>query len=211
MGTGGVSPAAHPVTVEPGPTAAAVTSGERRIPGEPGVWIFLFGDMLVFGAFFATFMYQRAQAPELFDESRRTLSIGIGLTNTLVLLTSSLFVVTAIRAVRSSERLAARRLLIGALVCGLTFVGLKAVEYTAKVHEGHVPDQNTFYTYYFILTGIHLFHVLVGIGVLVLLLTQTRHVELGATRMALVEGGACFWHLVDLLWIVLFPLIYLVS
>ncbi|WP_293234785.1 cytochrome c oxidase subunit 3 [Mycolicibacterium sp.] len=184
---------------------------ERRIPGEPGVWIFLFGDMLVFGVFFATFMYQRAQAPELFDESRRTLSIGIGLTNTLVLLTSSLLVVTALRAIRTSQRFAARWLLIGALVCGLTFVGLKAVEYTAKVDEGHTPEQNAFYTYYFILTGIHLFHVLVGIVVLVLLLTQTRHVGLSATRMALFEGGGCFWHLVDLLWIILFPLLYLVS
>lgn len=183
----------------------------RRIPGEGGVWIFLFGDMVVFGAFFATFMYERAQAPELFDESRNTLSIGIGLANTLILLTSSLFVVTAIRAIRSSQRPAARWLLIGGLACGLGFVGLKAVEYTALVSEGHTPDQNTFYVYYFVLTGLHLFHVLIGIVVLVLLLTQAGRAEIGTTRMALVEGGACFWHLVDLLWVVLFPLLYLVS
>lgn len=189
----------------------SATPGDRRIPGEAGTWIFLFGDMLVFGVFFATFMYERGLAPDLFDESRQTLSTSIGLANTLILLTSSLFVVTAIRAIRSSERLAARWLLAGALVCGLAFVGLKAVEYTAKVYEGYTPDQNTFYLYYFILTGLHLFHVLIGIVVLVTLLTQTRHAELSATRMALVEGGACFWHLVDLLWIVLFPLLYLVS
>ena len=199
------------VTATPGRAEPPTVNGERRIPGEPGVWIFLFGDMLIFGAFFATFMYQRGRAPELFDESRRTLSLGIGLTNTLVLLTSSLFVVTALRAIRSSERHAARWLLVSALACGLAFVGLKAVEYTAKVSEGHTPAQNAFYMYYFILTGLHLFHVLIGILVLVLLLTQTRHVELGATRMALFEGGACFWHLVDLLWIVLFALLYLVS
>ena len=150
--------------------------------------------------------------PTLFDESRRTLSIGIGLTNTLVLLTSSLFVVTALRAIRASERFAARWLLVGALLCAAsTFVGLKVVEYTAKVNQGHTPAQNAFYTYYFILTGLHLFHVVIGIVVLVLLLAQTRHAELSATRMALFEGGACFWHLVDLLWIVLFPLLYLVS
>ena len=183
----------------------------RHIPGEPGVWIFLFGDMVVFGVFFATFMYQRAQAPELFDESRRTLTMGIGLTNTLILLTSSLFVITAIRAIRSSQRGAAQFLLAGALVCALAFIGLKAVEYTVKVMQGHVPTQNNFYLYFFILTGLHLFHVLVGVVVLVLLLTQTRRTELSATRMAVVEGGACFWHLVDLLWIVLFPLLYLVS
>lgn len=190
---------------------AAAVDGECRIPGEPGVWVFLFGDMLVFGAFFATFMYQRGQTPESFDASRRTLSIGIGLTNTLVLLTSSLFVVTAIRALRYSQPLVARWLLLGALGCGLMFVALKVVEYTAKVNEGHVPDQNGFYLYYFILTGLHLFHVVTGIGVLILLTTQTRHADFSATRMAFVEGGACFWHLVDLLWIVLFPLLYLVS
>ena len=199
------------VTATQGQAQPPTVSGERRIPGEPGVWILLFGDMLVFGVFFATFMYQRGQAPDLFDHSRRTLSIGIGLTNTLVLLTSSLLVVTALRGVRASERLAARWLLIAALACGLTFVGLKVVEYSAKVNEGHSPAQNAFYTYYFILTGLHLLHVVIGIVVLVVLLAQTRHAEPGATRMALFEGGACFWHLVDLLWIVLFPLLYLVS
>jgi nitric oxide reductase NorE protein len=181
------------------------------VPGEPGVWVFLFGDMVVFGVFFATFMYQRAQAPELFDASRHTLSIGIGLTNTLVLQTSSLFVVTAVRAIRLSQRGAAQLMLAGALVCALIFVGLKAVEYTTKVAAGHVPTQNNFYLYFFILTGLHLFHVLIGVGVLVLLLTQARRSTLSATRMAVVEGGACFWHLVDLLWIMLFALLYLVS
>jgi nitric oxide reductase NorE protein len=182
-----------------------------HVPGEPGVWILLFGDMVVFGVFFATFMYQRAQAPELFDASRHTLSIGIGLTNTLVLLTSSLFVVTAIRAIRLSQRGAAQLMLVGALVCALIFIGVKAFEYTAKVAAGHVPTQNNFYLYFFILTGLHLFHVLIGVGVLILLLTQARRTQLSATRIALVEGGACFWHLVDLLWIILFALLYLVS
>jgi len=211
VGTGGVSQAADPLTATPDRVGPMATPDRRRVPGEPGVWIFLFGDMLVFGVFFATFMYQRSLAPELFDESRQTLSLVIGLGNTLILLTSSLFVVTAIRAIRSSERVAARWLLAGALVCGLAFVALKAVEYTALVNEGHTPTVNSFYLYYFILTGLHLFHVLIGLVVLVLLLTQAGHAELSTTRMSVVEGGACFWHLVDLLWIVLFPLLYLVS
>lgn len=190
---------------------SSATRPPPHVPGEPGVWIFLFGDMVVFGVFFATFMYQRAQAPELFEQSRHTLSIGIGLTNTLILLTSSLFVVTAVRAVRASQRGAAQWMFAGALVCGLVFVGLKCVEYTAKVTAGHVPTENNFYLYFFILTALHLFHVLIGVGVLILLLTQARRRNLSATRMAVVEGGACFWHLVDLLWIMLFALLYLVS
>jgi nitric oxide reductase NorE protein len=90
-------------------------------------------------------------------------------------------------------------------------VALKVTEYVLLVGAGHTAGANHFYLYYFILTGLHLLHVCIGIVVLVLLLTQTRRTELSATRLAVIEGGGCFWHLVDLLWIVLFPLLYLVS
>jgi nitric oxide reductase NorE protein len=211
VGTGGVNQQATRLATKTATSTSPVSRSQRHVPGEGGIWIVLFGDMLVFGVFFATFMYERGRAPEVFDQSRRMLSIGIGLTNTLILLTGSLFVITAIHAIRSSQRPAARWLLVAALACGLAFVGLKAVEYTANVSQGHTPNQNAFFLYFFILTGLHLFHVLIGIVVLALLLTQAGHVEPGTTQMALVEGGACFWHLVDLLWIVLFALLYLVS
>jgi nitric oxide reductase NorE protein len=190
---------------------AAVAPPVRRIPGETGTWVFLFGDMLVFGAFFATFMVERAKAPEVFDVSRKTLHLGVGLTNTLVLLTSSLLVVVALGALRSGASKIARSALLAALACGAIFVGLKVFEYHSLVTAGHGVGANHFYLYYFILTGVHLFHVCVGMVVLTVLLAATRPPELSATRLAVVEGGACFWHLVDLLWIVLFPLLYLVA
>jgi nitric oxide reductase NorE protein len=190
------------------PTAQATA---RRVPGENGTWVFLFGDMLVFGTFFATFMVERAKAPEIFDVSRKTLHIGVGLTNTLVLLTSSLCVVVALGALRSRARHIARSAVLAAMVCGGTFVLLKVFEYHSLVTQGRGAGANHFYLYYFILTGVHLFHVCVGMAVLAFLLTQTRRPDIGETRMAVVEGGACFWHLVDLLWIVLFPLLYLVA
>jgi nitric oxide reductase NorE protein len=93
------------VTVEAPTTTAAPV---RRIPGETGTWVFLFGDMLVFAVFFATFMVERAKAPDIFDIARRTLHLGVGLANTLVLLTSSLFVVVALRALRSGARATSR-------------------------------------------------------------------------------------------------------
>jgi nitric oxide reductase NorE protein len=195
-------------TAQEPPTALQTT---RRIPGEQGTWVFLLGDMLVFGAFFATFMVERSKDPELFDASRQTLHIGIGLTNTLVLLASSLCVVVAIGAIRAGARSIATNAVAAAMVCGLAFIGLKVFEYTSAVAAGHGAGANDFYLYYFILTGLHLFHVCVGLLVLMFLLTQARRTELSPTRMAVVEGGACFWHLVDLLWIVLFPLLYLVS
>jgi nitric oxide reductase NorE protein len=190
------------------PTAQATT---RRVPGESGTWVFLFGDMLVFGTFFATFMVERAKAPEIFGASRRTLHTSVGLTNTLVLLTSSLLVVVALGALRSGARHIARSAVVAAVMCGGIFVLLKVFEYHSLVTQGHGVGTNHFYLYYFILTGVHLFHVCVGLAVLTFLLTQTRRHDISETRMAVVEGGACFWHLVDLLWVVLFPLLYLVA
>ena len=191
------------------PTAATTTT--RRVPGENGTWVFLFGDMLVFGTFFATFMVERAKAPEIFDVSRRTLHIGVGLTNTLVLLTSSLCVVVALGALRSGAGHIARSAVVAAMACGGVFIALKVFEYHSLVTADHGAGTNHFYLYYFILTGVHLFHVCVGMAVLAFLLNQTRRRDISETRMGVVEGGACFWHLVDLLWVVLFPLLYLVA
>ena len=183
----------------------------RKTPGEQGTWIFLFGDMLVFGAFFATFMVERAKAPDVFDAARKTLHVGVGLSNTLVLMLSSLCVVVAIGAIRAGTKTIARQSLSVGLGCGLLFVGLKIYEYSSLIADGHGAGANHFYLYYFILTGIHLFHVIIGIVVLSLLLTQAGSTEIGPTRMVVIEGGGCFWHLVDLLWAVLFALLYLVS
>jgi len=183
----------------------------RRIPGESGTWVFLFGDMFVFGAFFVTFLVERAKTPETFDTARTTLHIGVGMVNTLVLLTSSLFVVLALGAMRTGARSIASRAVAAAMVCGLIFVALKVFEYVSLGAGGHGPGANHFYLYYFILTGLHLFHVCLGLAALAFVLTQTRRTDLSATRTALVEGAACFWHLVDLLWIFLFALLYLVS
>jgi len=183
----------------------------RRIPGESGTWVFLFGDMLVFGAFFVTFLVERAKTPDVFDTARTTLHIGVGVVNTLVLLTSSLCVVLALNAMRAGARRIATRAVVGAMVCGVAFIALKVSEYVSLASAGHGPGANDFYLYYFILTGLHLFHVCLGLGALSFVASQTRLPELSATRTALVEGGACFWHLVDLLWIFLFALLYLVS
>jgi nitric oxide reductase NorE protein len=183
----------------------------RRIPGEEGIWVLLLGDMAVFAVFFITFMAQRSKAPEAFDVARRTLHTGIGLTNTFILLTSSLFVVIALGAVRARIRPVAGAAVIAAAACGLAFVGLKAYEYAALLAAGYRAGAGDFYLYYYILTGIHLFHVCLGLAVLAALWTQTRRKELSPTRIAVFESGTCFWHLVDLLWIVLFPLLYLVS
>lgn len=184
---------------------------QKRIPGESGTWVFLFGDMLIFGAFFVTFLVERARAPEVFDAARATLHIGVGVTNTLVLLTSSLCVVLALNAMRTGQAQIATLATATAMAFGALFIALKVYEYVSLGTAGHGPGANDFYLYYFILTGLHLFHVCLGLGALSFVLSQTRRPDLTPTRTALVEGAACFWHLVDLLWIFLFALLYLVS
>lgn len=188
-----------------------MTTTLRRVPGESGTWVFLFGDMAVFGAFFVTFLVERAHAPEVFDAARKTLHLGIGVANTLVLLTSSLLVVLALNALRAGHHAVATRAVAVAIGCGIGFIALKVVEYVSLAVAGHGPGANHFFLYYVILTGLHLFHVCLGLGALSFILTQTRRSALSTTRTALVEGAACFWHLVDLLWIFLFALLYLVS
>lgn len=175
------------------------------IPGEPGLWLFLFADMLLFAALFGIVVYLRDDQPEIFSESQATLSQTLGLVNTLLLLTGSLFVAMAVHGTRTG---AGRpdRLLLGAIACGAGFLGVKAVEWGSSIADGHTVSTNDFFQAYYMLTGIHLAHVTIGLGVLVAMWREVRRPQ---ARLGMLEGGGCYWHLVDLLWVVLFPLIYL--
>jgi len=186
-------------------------ASQRHVPGEPGIWVLLFGDMLVFTVLFTVYLHQRGIRPELFAESQGALNRALGATNTLVLLTSSILVVFATRALRRPElRYLARRLTLGGVLVGSCFVAIKAFEYHEKIAAGITPSTNEFFMYYFVLTGLHLAHVIIGLIVLTVLSTLARKPEPTKTHIAFFEGGACFWHMVDLLWIVIFPLVFLV-
>ncbi len=183
----------------------------RQIPGDPGSWVILLGDLAIFGAFFASFLVERSKAPDVFRAGRHSLHAGVGLANTLILVLSSLCVVLAINAIRASAHRPARSALQVAIACAVAFVGLKLYEYHSLISAGRDIGANHFYLYYFALTGLHLLHVVAGTVVLILLLLQTRRIEIGETRLAVIQSGGNFWHLVDILWLVLFPLLYLVS
>ena len=184
-------------------------SPEGHVPGEPGLWVFLLGDMVVFGIFFGTILVLRGREPETFGSSAATLHLEWGVANTIVLLTSSLFVVIGMHLARERNR-RAPRFFLAAIACGLIFAGIKAVEYTALVQDDHTASVNDFYTYYFMFTGIHLGHVVLGVGALVAAARISRPTSAGTHLMTALEGIASFWHLVDLLWIMLFATLYLV-
>jgi nitric oxide reductase NorE protein len=182
-----------------------------HVPGEPGVWILLSGDLLVFTVVFVAYLQRRGTDADMFADSQSVLNRTFGAVNTVVLLTSSLLVVLAVRAVRSDRwRHLASRLMFGAAGVGVCFVAIKATEYHEITAAGITPGTNEFFMYYFVLTGLHLAHVMVGLTVLSALTVLVRNPVLTRTQVAYVEGGACFWHLVDLLWIVIFPLLFLV-
>ena len=194
-----------------GEAPSAIRSRSRgRVPGEAGVWVFIFGDLMVFSVFFGVFLYERGHDREVFEASRETLSPTIGAINTILLLTASLFVALGVQAARRQASTLARRMLVLAMLCGTGFVANKALEYGSKIQAGHTPGQNDFYMYFFAFTGIHLLHLLLGLLVLGIMWRIAGSRVTSAAGIRNLEAGACYWHLVDLLWIVLFSLLYLV-
>lgn len=183
----------------------------RILPGVPGIWIFILLDMGFFAVLFLAYVLERAKQPALFATSQDQLNLGLGLFNMLVLLTSSWFAALAVHGVRQGRDRLASRLLAGALLCGLVFAVVKLVEYGQKFSAGITPLTDGFFMLYFSLTFFHFLHVIVGILVLTVLALKTAKGAYGPGRATGIEMGATYWHMVDLLWIMLFPLIYMAN
>jgi nitric oxide reductase NorE protein len=173
------------------------------------VWVFILGDMTVFALLFGVYVYYHNKQPAVFEHSQMRLHRSFGAINTLLLLTSSLFVVTGARAARGLIPRLPQVAFGAAIVCGVGFICNKYLEWSDLLSHGLKPATNNFYMYFFVLTGLHLFHLLLGMAVLATLLVLSRRRVWSGGVATFIEGGACFWHMVDLLWIVLFALLYL--
>lgn len=184
---------------------------QTHLPGEPGLWPFILGDMIVFSLFFGVFVYYRAQNVPLFTQSQATLNQAFGAGNTFLMLSSSWFVALAIHAARDNLAKSASRFIALAGACGAAFVVAKSLEYSEKIGAGYFITTNDFYMYYYVLTGIHLVHVIIGLAVLAFLWHTTRSGTLDEKCVNVLETGASYWHMVDILWIILFPLLYLMK
>ncbi|MBW2942484.1 cytochrome c oxidase subunit 3 [Zhongshania aquimaris] len=184
---------------------ASATSG--RVSGESSMWFFIIGDLFIFGAYFVSYMYYRGQDQQLFLEGQQHLDQWIGVVNTLVLLTSSLFVALAAEGARNGNRKTALRMLTIACALGVLFPVLKMIEWLPKLDAGLTPGESLFFMYYYLMTGLHLVHVILGLIILGFVfreLKTAKHPNIG-----FVETGAVYWHMVDLLWLLLFALFYL--
>ena len=188
---------------------------ERRVPVEPDFWLLIFGDLTVFSVMFIAFMLRRFESAEthaVFSMGAESLNQPIGLTNTLILLTSSYAVVLALSHYRSGDLRRMIRSIGIAIVCGLGFVCLKIVEYTEKINQGITVTEDRFFELYFTFTGIHLLHVVIGICLLTTVAYRTFVKKQDAfSTPGFIEGVACYWHMIDLLWLMLFSLFYLLG
>lgn len=187
---------------------AAPPGSGRRVPGVEGVWVLIAGDMVIFALLFGSFMSARSAHLVAFESARHALSLHRGGVNTLLLLTSSWCVAMSLHSARASAARSAVRWLGAAMLGGLGFAVAKILEYVHELGAGHTAASGDFFMYYFMLTGIHLAHVLVGTLVLGVFWIKWRRAGLGS--LSGFESAAVFWHMVDLIWLVLFPLLYLV-
>lgn len=177
------------------------TSVFDELPGDLMIWVLIVSELLVFGAGLAAFLSVRLTDPEGFalaqDALHRT---GAGL-NTVVLITSGALAALALRLREAARRGLARLALLAAASLGVVFLIIKGTEYASKAEAGITWDTHPFFTFYYLLTGFHAAHVVAGVVVLLLVAWQD------APRN--IEDGAAFWHMVDLVWVLLFPVIYL--
>lgn len=181
---------------------------EERLSGDLVVWLLVLIELLTFGMLFVAFAAARLREPAVFAAGQATLDLNSGAINTVLLVSASGCAARALHAVRGGRSAAGARWLLGALACGLGFLAVKGHEYLDKWHEGIDVAGNTFYLLYVMITGFHFLHAAVGCVLFALLWSPTRRGAYGPGRCHALETGTVFWHMVDLLWMVLFPLVY---
>lgn len=177
----------------------------------PGILTFIVADVIIFGVLFVAFMIERSSQIALFDRSAAALNASFGLLNTLILVTSGLCVVLAVHAARLGQAAATRGWLLASFAVGIGFGVTKLLEYSDKVAHGITMLSNDFFMFYYVLTGVHFLHFLAGMVVLAVLWFRAAREAVDGPLFGWIESGALYWHMVDLLWIVIFPMLYLLG
>lgn len=189
--------------------AAELRAARRETPpGDLAVWFFILAELLVFGIFFLAYAFARRNHVELFDLYQATLDRTSGFVNTLALITSSYFVVRAVTAAQGDDARRCGRWLWAAFAMGGVFVVVKLMEFGHHLGAGVSLSTNTFYMFYLSLTFFHFMHVLLGMVIVGFMALKAGRGGYSAADHHGVESGAAYWHMVDLVWLVLFPLIY---
>lgn len=196
---------------------------QQRDSAKLGMWVFLLTEILFFGGLFCAYAIYRSWYPEMFHAAHKALDVKMGFINTLVLITSSVTMALAIRFMQVGNKKATMYNLFATLVFAGIFLVIKYFEYSHKFHLGQLPGKyytytgiegtnpHIFFSIYFVMTGIHGIHVIAGMIAIGIMLYKTKNDQFNASYYNPIEVTGLYWHLVDLIWIFLFPLLYLVS
>jgi cytochrome c oxidase subunit III len=188
-----------------------------------GMWIFLCTEVLFFGGLFMIYLVYRHWYPAAFAAASHGLIVGAGTLNTAVLITSSLTMALAVHAAETGDRRALMRFLAITMGLGCVFLGVKAFEYHSEFLEHHVPgvgfqfearyvhQAQIFYSLYFVMTGLHALHMIIGLGIMAFMLRWSYRRVISPAYPNPIEVAGLYWHFVDIVWIFLFPLLYLIG
>jgi cytochrome c oxidase subunit 3 len=188
-----------------------------------GTWVFLLTEVLLFGGLFCFYSIYRSWNPEIFHNAHVFLDVKLGATNTVVLIVSSLTMALAIRSMQLGKPKQSTMLMLATVLLACTFMVIKYFEYSHKIHLGQLPgawytfkgiegtNPHIFFSAYFLMTGLHGIHVLGGIGLIIWLIIRNSKGDFSSEYYTPIEMTGLYWHLVDLIWIFLFPLFYLIG
>ena len=206
---------------------------QQRDASSLGMWVFLATEVMFFGGLFCAYLIYRRWYFGDFAAASKTINMGLGATNTAVLICSSLTVVLAVWAAQTARRTLLIVSLVVTMLLGLAFLGIKGIEYKDKFEEHHVPGASfsfnnvpipghpgeyanprhaqIFFSLYFVMTGLHALHMFIGLGILATLTVMAYRGRFNAEYYAPLEVSGLYWHFVDIVWIFLFPLLYLIG
>ena len=194
-------------------TELTIRSG-KHVPVEEGFWLAIFFELIAFSALFVAFLVGRFESDTSYQDfatSAQSLNQGIGLANVFILMTSSLLVARAVVLFRARETVRAHNQLLSGMFLGCAFIALKCFEYYEKLESGITATSNEFYNFYFIITGIHLLHVVIGLLLLNFVFWKYEKKQEDSISFTWVEIAGCYWHMVDFLWFIIFALLYLIA
>src|SRR5712692_1270841 len=188
-----------------------------------GMWVFLVTEVLFFGGLFMVYTVYRSWYPDAFAAASHELDVTLGTINTAVLITSSLTMALAVHAAQLGQRKMLMLFLVATMVLGGVFLGIKSVEYYHKFVEHHVPGPafqfekeyfrhaQIFFSLYFVMTGLHALHMIIGVGIMLFMLRWAWNGTITKEYHSPIEISGLYWHFVDIVWIFLFPLLYLIG
>lgn len=181
----------------------------KKLPGDLAMWFFILAELTVFAIFFIGFAISEQLNEQMYAQSKQQLHPVAGLINTIALITSSLFVALAVGAIKRDDNKLTTQWLLAANIFAVIYLFVKGWEYQSLFAQGIDIETNTFFTLYFLITLFHFMHVLLGMVILIYMMTKVSS-GYYKNNVSGFEAGACYWHMVDMLWIILFPLIYVI-